>query len=68
MVHIHTSKMWDVNRHDAIDQFFPLRLMTIDIYYDNGRNRAFRPIREVRTAIIGFERFTRAAKRQMQNF
>lgn len=58
----------DVNRHDAIGQFFPLRLMTIEIFYDNGRNRPFRPLGKVSTAIIGYERFTRASKRQLRNF
>lgn len=58
----------DVNRHDAVGQFFPLRLLKIEIFYDNGRNKPFRPLGEIHTAIIGYERFTRASKRQLRNF
>ena len=57
----------ETNRSDEIRTFFPLRRMRIDIYYDNGRNKAMRAI-SLDTAIMGFERFSSAAKLQLRQF
>lgn len=57
----------DGNRHEDISNFFPLRNVSIEIFYDNGKNKAFRAI-EVNTAIMGFERYSREMKLQHENF
>jgi len=55
------------NRHEEINQFFPLRLMKIEIYYDNGRNHPFRAL-SVHSGIMSFERFSRESKIQLDHF
>ncbi|MBI1785408.1 type II secretion system protein [Candidatus Sumerlaeota bacterium] len=49
-----------------VEQFYPLRTLTLDIYYNNGRNKEFRAL-TLHSAVIGFERFSEQAKAQMQN-
>ena len=58
----------EANVHEDIGNFFPLRIITIDIYYDNGRNKAFRPVASLTSGIMGFERFSQTSKRQFQIF
>ncbi len=49
-----------------IEHFYPQRMVTIDIYYDNGRNKPFLAL-TLDSALMGFERFSEQAKAQMQN-
>ncbi len=53
--------------HKDIGQFFPLRLVAIEINYDNGRNAPFQAA-SIHSAIMGFERFSEQAKKQLMNF
>ena len=51
------------NRHDDVEQFFPLRTIKIDIFYDDGRRKKIRAL-SFESAIMGFERFSPEARQQ----
>lgn len=57
----------EINYNENVSNFFPMRLMTIEISYDDGRHK---PIHAVRldTAIMGFERFSQEFKRQFYDY
>ena len=57
----------ETNRHDEILRFMPMRVFTIEIFYDNGRNKPFRAI-TIDSAIMGFERFSIEARRELHHF
>ena len=46
---------------DNVKQFNVLRLLDIEIHYDNGRSAPWVPVR-VETAIVNYERFTKKSK------
>jgi hypothetical protein len=52
---------------DTIEQWFALRRYTLEILYDDGRNKKFTPIR-VESAIVNFEKFSLQSKRSYANF
>ena len=57
----------EYNRHRSIEQFFPLRRFTIEIFYDDGYRKPIRAL-SIDSAIMGFERFAEEAKIQYGNF
>lgn len=46
-----------------VDKLFQMRMLEIEIFYDDGRLPSFRAA-HIHSAIIGFERFDHLAKRQ----
>jgi type II secretion system protein I len=52
------------NLHEEVAQFYPLRRLKIEIFYDNGISKPLRAA-NLETAIMGFERFSHEAKQQM---
>lgn len=52
------------NLHEEVMQFFPMRMLKIEIFYDNGINKPMRAA-TVHSAIMGFERYSYEAKQQM---
>ena len=57
----------DFNQHADVDRFFPMRIVTVDVYYDNGRNKPLHAA-HVTSAIMGFERYSREFKMLYGNF
>lgn len=52
---------------DAIEQFFPMRRLIIEIIYDDGRAAPYSPI-TLETALVGFEPFSVQSKRSYYNY
>lgn len=55
----------ETNRHEEVEQFIPMRLVTIDIYYDNGHHKPIHAVRGLTSALMGFERFSDELKREL---
>lgn len=52
------------NNGKDVKRFIPMRYISIQIHYDNGTLKPITPCR-IETAIMGFERFTPEARRQL---
>lgn len=52
-----------VNPPREVDELYQMRMLEIEIFYDDGRLPSFRAA-HVQSAIIGFDRFDHLAKRQ----
>lgn len=52
---------------DAIDRFFPMRQLVIEIIYDDGEKDPFVALR-VDTALVSFEQFSVESKRSYYNY
>jgi prepilin-type N-terminal cleavage/methylation domain-containing protein len=53
---------------DGVSRFFPVRELTIDIYYDDGTRSQPLRVQHLSTALIGFEQFSQASKTSYLNY
>lgn len=58
----------DANMHDEVERYFPMRIFVLEIFYQDERMpEPFRALR-LKSAVMGFERFTEQAKNQQLLF
>lgn len=54
-------------RSSDIDRYVPMRLLSIEIVFDNGVHEPF-VAATLKSAILGFEKFSQEARRQFQEY
>ena len=53
---------------ETIDQYFSDRVVTLQIFHDDGRGRGAKRLLSLRTAIVGFEKFSFRSKLAYCNY